>query len=53
MDKTQKQTAIHNLNDQLRLIKLEIEKLKLIQKPREIISPEEINNDGDLADDMK
>jgi hypothetical protein len=34
-------------------MKLEIEKLKLNQKPSEITSLEEINDDGDLAEDTK
>jgi hypothetical protein len=29
-------TTFHNLNEQLKVMKLEIEKLKLNQKPREI-----------------
>jgi hypothetical protein len=46
-------TAIHNLNEQLKVMKLEIEKLKLNQKPSEITSLEDINDDGDLAEDTK
>jgi hypothetical protein len=34
-------------------MKLEIKKLKLNQKPSEITSLEEINDDGDLAEDTK
>jgi saccharopine dehydrogenase-like NADP-dependent oxidoreductase len=34
-------------------MKLEIEKLKLNKKPSEITSLEEINDDGDLAEDTK
>jgi hypothetical protein len=47
------QTTIHSLNEQLKEIKLEITKLKLNQKPSVITSQEEINDDGDLADDTK
>jgi homoaconitase/3-isopropylmalate dehydratase large subunit len=50
MDKKQMLTTIHNLNEQLKVMKLEIEKLKLNQKPSDITSLEEID-DGDLADD--
>jgi hypothetical protein len=53
MDKKQMQTAIHNLSEQPKVIKLEIEKLKLNQKPSEIMSQKEINDGSDLADDMK
>jgi hypothetical protein len=53
MDKKQLQTTINNLNEQLRVIKLEIEKLKTNQKPSEITSLEEINDDGNLAEDTK
>jgi hypothetical protein len=53
MDKKQMQTTIHNLNEQLKVMKLEIEKLKLNQKPSEVTSVEEINDDGDLAEDRK
>jgi hypothetical protein len=53
MDKKQMQTAIHNLNEQLKAMKLEIETLKLNQEPREITSQEETNGDDDLADDTK
>jgi DNA repair ATPase RecN len=52
-DKKQMQTTIYNLNEQLKAMKLEIEKLKLNQKPNEITSLEEINDDGDLAEDTK
>jgi hypothetical protein len=41
MDKKQMQTTIHNLNEQLKVMKLEREKLKLNQKPSEITSLEE------------
>jgi hypothetical protein len=51
IDKKQMQTTIHNLNE-LKVMRLEMEKLKLNQKPSEITS-QEINDDGDLADDMK
>jgi hypothetical protein len=34
-------------------MKSEIDKLKLYQKPSEIASLEEINEDGDLAEDTK
>jgi hypothetical protein len=40
MDKKQLQTTIHNLIDQLKVMELEIEKLKLNQKPSEITSQE-------------
>jgi hypothetical protein len=53
VDKKQMLTTIHNLNEQLKIMKLEIEKLKLNQKPSEIISLEEINYDGVLAEDTK
>jgi hypothetical protein len=53
MDKKQMQTAIHNLNGQLKVMKLEIEKLKLNQKPSEITSLEETDDDGDLAEDTE
>jgi hypothetical protein len=53
MDKKQMLTTIHNLNEQLKVMKLEIEKLKLIKKPSEITSLEEINDDGDLVEDNK
>jgi hypothetical protein len=53
MDRKQMLTTIHNLNEQLKVMKLEIEKLKLHQKPSEITSLEEINDDGDLAEDTK
>jgi hypothetical protein len=53
MDKKQLQTTIHNLNDQLKVMKLEIETLKLNQKPSEITSQADINDYGDLADDTK
>jgi hypothetical protein len=53
MDKKQMQTTVHNLNEQLKIMKLEIEQVKLNQKPSEIISQEEINDDPDLADDTK
>jgi hypothetical protein len=53
MDKKQMQTTIHNLNEQLKVMKLGIEKLKLNQKPSELNSQEEINDHGDLADDTK
>jgi hypothetical protein len=53
MDKKQMQTTIHNLNEQLKVMKLEIEKLKLNQNQSEITSQEEINYDGDHADDAK
>jgi hypothetical protein len=53
MDKRQLQTAIHNPNEQLRLMKLEIEELKLNQEPSEISSQEEINDNGDFAGDTK
>jgi regulator of replication initiation timing len=49
MDKKQMQTTIHNLNQQLKVMKLEIEKLKLNQKPSEITSQEEIDDYGDFA----
>jgi hypothetical protein len=48
-----KRTTIHNLNEQLKVMKLELEKLKLNQKPTEITSQEEISDDGDLPDDTK
>jgi hypothetical protein len=50
MGKKQMQTTIHNLNEQLKVMKLETEKLKLNQKGSEITSQEEINDDGDLAE---
>jgi hypothetical protein len=53
MYKKQMQTTIHNLNEQLKVMKLEIEKLKLNKKTSEITSLEEINDDGDLAEDTK
>jgi argininosuccinate lyase len=53
MDKKQMQTTIHNLNEQLKVMRLEMEKLKLNQKPCEITSQEEVNDYGDLADDTK
>jgi hypothetical protein len=53
MDKKQMQTTIHNLNEQLKVMKLGIEKLKLNQKSNEITSLEEINDDGDLDEDTK
>jgi hypothetical protein len=53
MDKKQMQTTIHDLNEQLKEMKLEIEKLQLNQKPSEITSLEEINDDGDFAEDTK
>jgi hypothetical protein len=53
MDKKQKLTTIHNLNEHLKVMQLEMEKLKLNQKPSEITSLEEINDDGDLAEDIK
>jgi hypothetical protein len=53
MDKKQMLTTIHNLNEQLKVMKSEIEKLKLNQKPSEITSLKEINDDGDLAEDTK
>jgi hypothetical protein len=53
MEKMQMQTTIHNLNEQLKVMKLEIQKLKLNQKPSEITSQEQISDDGDLADGMK
>jgi hypothetical protein len=46
-------TTIHNLNEQLKVMKLEIEKLKRNKRPSEITSLEEINDDGDLAEDTK
>jgi hypothetical protein len=49
----QLQTTIHNLNEQIKVLKLETEKLKLKQKPSEITSLEEMYHDGDLTDDMK
>jgi hypothetical protein len=52
-DKKQLQTTIHDLNGQLKLMKLGREKLKLNRKPSEITSPEEINYNGDLAEDTK
>jgi regulator of replication initiation timing len=48
MDKKQMQTTIHNLNEQLKVMKLEIKKLKLNMKPNEITSQEEINEDVDF-----
>jgi seryl-tRNA synthetase len=53
MDKKQMLTTIHDLNEQLKVIELEIEKLKLNQKPSEITLLEEINDLGDLAEDTK
>jgi hypothetical protein len=53
MDKKQMLTTIHDLNEQLKVMKLEIEKLKLNQKPREITSLEELNDGGDLAEDTE
>jgi homoaconitase/3-isopropylmalate dehydratase large subunit len=53
MDKKQMLTTLHNLSEQLNVIKLEIKKLKLNKKPSEITSLEEINDDGDLAEDTK
>jgi hypothetical protein len=53
MDKKQMLTTIHDLNEQLKVMKLEIEKNKLNQKPSEITSLEEINDYGDLAEDTK
>jgi hypothetical protein len=53
MNKKQILATIHNLNEQLKVMKLEIEKLKLNKKPSEITSLEEINDDGDLAKDTK
>jgi hypothetical protein len=53
MDKTQMLTTIHSLNEQLKVMKSEIDKLKLNQKPSEITSLEEINDYGDLAEDTK
>jgi hypothetical protein len=53
MDKKQMLTTIHNHNEQLKVMKLEIEKLKLNKKPSEITSLGEINDDGDLAEDTK
>jgi hypothetical protein len=50
VDKKQMLTTFHNLNEQLKIMKLEIEKLKLNKKPSEITSLEEINYDGDFAD---
>jgi hypothetical protein len=38
MDKKQMETAIHILHEQLKVTKLEIEKLKLIQNPIKITS---------------
>jgi hypothetical protein len=53
MDKKQMLTTIHNLNEQLKVMKLGIEKLKLNYKPIEITSQEEINYYGDLAEATK
>jgi hypothetical protein len=53
MDKKQMQTTIHNLNEQLKVMTLEIEKLKLNQKPSEVTSLEEMNDDVDLAEDTE
>jgi hypothetical protein len=53
MDRKQMLTAIHNLNEKLKVMELEIEKLKLNQKQSEITSLKEINDDGDLAEDTK
>jgi hypothetical protein len=53
MDKKQMQITIHNLNEQLNVMKLEIEKLKLNRKASEITSLEEINGDDDRAEDTK
>jgi hypothetical protein len=53
MDKKQILARIHNLNKQLKLMKLEIEKLELNPRPSEITSLEEINYDGDLAENTK
>jgi regulator of replication initiation timing len=36
MDKKEMQTTIHNLNEQLKVMKLETEKLKLNQKQSEM-----------------
>jgi hypothetical protein len=53
MDKQQLQTTIHNLNEQLKEIKLELDQLKSNPKPSET-TPQEIElNDEDLADDTK
>jgi hypothetical protein len=52
MDK-EMQTTIHGLNEHFKVMKLEIEKLTLNQKPSEITSVEEMNDDGDLAEDTK
>jgi hypothetical protein len=53
MDKKQILATIHYLNEQLKVMKLEIENLKLNRKPNEITSLEEIDDDGDLAEDTK
>jgi hypothetical protein len=53
MDKQQMETTIHTLNEELKVMKLELEKLKLNQKPSEIISQYVEINDEDLADDTK
>jgi hypothetical protein len=53
MDKKQMLTTIHNRNEQLKVMKLEIEKLKLNKRPSERNSLEEINDDGDLAEDTE
>jgi hypothetical protein len=51
--KKQMQTTIHDLNEQLKVIKLEIEHLKLNPKQSEITSLEEVNDDGDIPEDTK
>jgi hypothetical protein len=53
MDKKQMLTTIHNLNEQLKLTILEVEKLKVNQKRSGITAVEEVNDDGDLAEDTK
>jgi hypothetical protein len=53
LEKQQMYNANQNLQEELNVMKLEIERLKSILKPSETISQEDEISDNDLAEDMK